>query len=313
MPLAGPAMPPAGFVAYCTREPAYCPGATEPVAQQDVAAVQPASASPPSATAAVTAGRLYWAAVFARQAAPEQSQAMLEQRSPGPPLHRTGRYDWSAVLPNATNSYVHKIVFASAPVPSQATPALSTSEPDLSAAAKAGALPAKTFAPAIQAAAFGLPVGQPAVKDASPVAQTVDWTPQNQRLIEGVNRDINGRIIGRSDEMTYGLADYWNTPLSTPHEGPTYGDCKDYVIEKRRALMDAGLPASALSIAIVKTHWNATHAVLLVATDKGEMVLDNLSPWVTAWNRLDYRWIERQAPGSTLTWVGVGNLELASR
>ena len=83
------------------------------------------------------------------------------------------------------------------------------------------------------------------------------------------------------------------------------GDCKDYVLEKRRALIAAGLPAGALSIAIVKTSWGETHAVLLVSTTGGELVLDSLTPRIQAWRKTGYTWVARQAPGQQLAWVKI--------
>jgi predicted transglutaminase-like cysteine proteinase len=84
------------------------------------------------------------------------------------------------------------------------------------------------------------------------------------------------------------------------------GDCKDYVLEKRRALVADGVPAADLSIAIVMTPWGETHAVLLVRTDRGELVLDSLSQWIQPWRKVHYKWIKRQAPGQQLTWVSLG-------
>ena len=80
---------------------------------------------------------------------------------------------------------------------------------------------------------------------------------------------------------------------------------KDYVLEKRRALIAEGVPAANLSIAIVKTPRGETHAVLLVATDRGELVLDSLSDWIQPWWKVRYTWISRQAPGQQLSWVAI--------
>jgi predicted transglutaminase-like cysteine proteinase len=77
------------------------------------------------------------------------------------------------------------------------------------------------------------------------------------------------------------------------------------VLEKHAALVQAGVAPSALSIAVVKTGWGEIHAVLLIATDKGEFVLDNLSPWVVSWDKTTYRWISRQKAGAAFDWVSV--------
>ena len=146
-------------------------------------------------------------------------------------------------------------------------------------------------------ASEGLP--QP---EASPTA--VVMTPSLWALITGVNTDINRRIINRSDQAMFGVNDYWQAPLDVNAE--PYGDCEDFVLQKREALIDQGLPRSAASIAIVATAWGETHAVLLVTTDRGTYVLDNLSPWVVGWNQVSYRWLERQTGRGDLSWAHVG-------
>ena len=123
------------------------------------------------------------------------------------------------------------------------------------------------------------------------------------------NRKINEAIKPQSDMITNGVADHWDTPLE---EGKKVGDCEDYALEKRHALIAAGFPAQALSLAVVRTRWGEMHAILLVDTDRGELVLDNLSPWVTSWRELDYQWIERQAPGQPMNWVSIGGASQAS-
>lgn len=118
-----------------------------------------------------------------------------------------------------------------------------------------------------------------------------------------LNQRINHAIRYESDIKQFGVADYWTLPLDGAGRGA--GDCKDYVLEKRRALTDAGVPLDDLSIAIVRTGLGETHAVLLVATDQGELVMDSLSPRIMRWSEVRYTWIERQAPGRQLAWVKV--------
>lgn len=119
--------------------------------------------------------------------------------------------------------------------------------------------------------------------------------------LERVNVQINRSIRYVPDSTLYGDEDHWHLPLQAGGLGA--GDCKDFVLEKRRALIADGVPAADLSIAIVQTSWNETHAVLLVTTDQGEVVLDSLNSWVRPWQDVHYRWIERQAPGQQLNWV----------
>ena len=76
-------------------------------------------------------------------------------------------------------------------------------------------------------------------------------------------------------------------------------DCVGYVRAKREALAQTGLPAGALSPAVVRTRGGVIHAVLLVRTTDGDYVLDNLSPYVVRWTDTDYTFIKREiASGS---------------
>ena len=119
------------------------------------------------------------------------------------------------------------------------------------------------------------------------------------QVVKTINRMVNRRIRQGSDARTFGVEDFWQAPT----EAGARGDCEDYVLAKRADLIRAGIPADTLSIAIVTTRWGESHAVLLVATDTGEFVLDNLSPWISRWDQVDYVWQERQAPGRIFDWV----------
>lgn len=91
---------------------------------------------------------------------------------------------------------------------------------------------------------------------------TVDLA-QTLTLLHSINVSVNRAIRPRLDAV-----DQWTL-------NPEYGDCDDYVVSKRAALIAAGIPAGALRIAIGKTDGQA-HAVLLALTDEGPYVLDNL-------------------------------------
>jgi predicted transglutaminase-like cysteine proteinase len=131
------------------------------------------------------------------------------------------------------------------------------------------------------------------------VAEAAAPTAQNMALVRKINDRVNRKIVRRADADG---SDVWSMPL---HDDTRTGDCEDYVLEKHAALIEAGVVPSALSIAVVQTSWGESHAVLLVATPKGEMVLDNLSPWVVSWDKTAYRWISRQKAGAAFEWVSV--------
>jgi predicted transglutaminase-like cysteine proteinase len=133
----------------------------------------------------------------------------------------------------------------------------------------------------------------------------VPLTTANLDLLNTVNRGVNRAITPAPDMIENRAADIWSLPLL---EGARTGDCEDYVLEKRRALAAAGLPQEALSIAVVRTRAGETHAVLLVDTDAGELVLDNRSQWIAPWNEVGYRWVKRQSPSDPARWVRIGAL-----
>lgn len=140
----------------------------------------------------------------------------------------------------------------------------------------------------------------------TPVSSAVETrlmlTKTDWDRIDGVNRDINRHIRDASDLRQYGVSDYWTEPTGRAPRG----DCEDYVIAKRRALIALGYPQSALSIALVVTPWGEDHAVLLMATTQGEVVLDNLAQRIVTWDRTDYTWAKRQEPGRSLAWRSIG-------
>jgi predicted transglutaminase-like cysteine proteinase len=140
-------------------------------------------------------------------------------------------------------------------------------------------------------------ISAPAPKSDRPV---VALTPQILQTLNEVNQRVNTAITPRSDMAVYGVEDYWAEPLENSNR---YGDCEDFVLEKRRALIRSGFAPAMLSIALVRTAWREDHAVLLVNTDQGELVLDNLSPYVSSWRTVSYRWLSRQSPTDPSVWV----------
>lgn len=91
-------------------------------------------------------------------------------------------------------------------------------------------------------------------------------------MAERVNSYIN-KTSYITDSRNWGQTDYWATPVEFFKRG---GDCEDYAIAKYMSLRALGVPEERLRIAIVQDlQKNIPHAVLIVYTDKGTMVLDN--------------------------------------
>lgn len=70
---------------------------------------------------------------------------------------------------------------------------------------------------------------------------------------------------------------------------PGSGDCEDYALSKRAALIRAGVPAGVLRIAVTKTRRGEPHAVLVVKTSQGDYILDNLRERITTLGGSGYR------------------------
>lgn len=130
-------------------------------------------------------------------------------------------------------------------------------------------------------------------------ADKVSVTPDNWATLVHVNETVNDSIIPEKDERHYGRAEYWTIPTDG------FGNCHDYALAKRKLLIDAGLPVLALRLAIVVVPAGARHAVLTIATNRGDYVLDNLDSEIRPWAETQYTWIERQSAKSAWDWVAL--------
>jgi predicted transglutaminase-like cysteine proteinase len=116
-----------------------------------------------------------------------------------------------------------------------------------------------------------------------------------------VNRWVNETVKPMTDMDHWGVIEKW----SLPTDG--YGDCEDYVLMKRKLLIDAGWPREALLITVVRDKQGEGHAVLTVKTDKGEFILDNQNENVVAWTETGYRFVKRQSQRDQNVWVSLGD------
>ncbi|MEK1889297.1 MAG: transglutaminase-like cysteine peptidase [Phyllobacterium sp.] len=118
------------------------------------------------------------------------------------------------------------------------------------------------------------------------------------QLIVNVNSEVNQKIKPLTDKEIYGVEEYWAYPDKA-------GDCEDYVLLKRRDLMQAGISAANLLITVVRKPDGEGHAVLTVRTDKGDFILDNLIDGVKNWSETEYTYLKRQATNNTGRWVSI--------
>jgi len=116
-----------------------------------------------------------------------------------------------------------------------------------------------------------------------------------------INKWVNDTVKPVTDLEHWGVVERWNYP----DDG--YGDCEDYVLLKRRMLMQAGWPRQALLITVVRDKRGDGHAVLTVKTDKGEFILDNQNEDVLVWSETGYRFVKRQSQNDPNLWIALGD------
>jgi predicted transglutaminase-like cysteine proteinase len=175
---------------------------------------------------------------------------------------------------------------------SAATPALSIDarRPD------AGLIPIRAAASAPSGAAH--------------LCATYDWAcaRTGQRIVIGeraleairaINLRANRSIRSISDMQQYRVAERWALPTARG------GDCEDYAIYKKAALIKAGFPPDQLLIATVLDRKRQSHAVLVVRTGTQDLVLDNLSNRIVTWDKTGYTFLRLQDPRDPSRWVSV--------
>jgi predicted transglutaminase-like cysteine proteinase len=130
---------------------------------------------------------------------------------------------------------------------------------------------------------------QPAALTRSLWAQIVD-----------INNAVNGQVTPRTDYEIWGREEVWSYPDQV-------GDCEDYVLEKRKLLIQAGIAAANLLITVVRQPNGDGHAVLTVNTDHGDFILDNLDGRVLAWTETEYTYLKRQSSKHAGAWVSISD------
>ena len=85
------------------------------------------------------------------------------------------------------------------------------------------------------------------------------------------------------------------------------GDCNDYVVTKRNQLLARGWPSHALLMAEVSLPTGKHHLVLVVVTNDGEFVLDNMNPRVRPMTQAkpDYKWVRMQSNEDPDNWTKI--------
>ncbi len=114
-----------------------------------------------------------------------------------------------------------------------------------------------------------------------------------------VNSAINARVHEVSDQSQYKREEYWALPTATG------GDCEDFALAKKHALIGKGIAPERLLVATVLDRKRAPHAVLVLRTDDGDYVLDNLTSRIKPWQDTGYTFLRIQSPKAPGEWLAV--------
>ena len=126
----------------------------------------------------------------------------------------------------------------------------------------------------------------------------VRLTQRRWQQLRAVNSLVNRNVTPVSDQELYGEVERWTYPQGS-------GDCEDYVLLKRRKLINLGWPASALLITVVTDERGDGYAVLTVRTSRGDLILDNKNSRILAWNQVPYHFYKRQSYLNPAQWVSL--------
>ncbi len=136
-----------------------------------------------------------------------------------------------------------------------------------------------------------------AVHDDQSATVPVVLTRERKAELDAVNRAVNRAI--RPQENTGGvMAEEWLI-------SPPAGDCNDYAVTKRHRLRALGWPSHALLLAEVALLSGEHHLVLVVRTDEGDFVLDNLNWNVRSVSRTTYHWVRAQQSSNPTFWSSI--------
>jgi len=128
--------------------------------------------------------------------------------------------------------------------------------------------------------------------------ERIDLNAATWELLKRVNHSVNMSIIPTPKSYGPDLGDGWTI-------APKMGDCNDYAVTKRHALIENGMPSRALRLSVVKTASEIGHLVLVVVTTKGDIVMDDLTEVIRPWQSTDYHWLKIQSATDSKFWYEI--------
>ncbi|WP_244598165.1 transglutaminase-like cysteine peptidase [Pseudohoeflea suaedae] len=121
--------------------------------------------------------------------------------------------------------------------------------------------------------------------------------PANLSMLNHVNRTVNRSIKPMSDIKQFGKREYWTANTNA-------GDCEDFALAKRRALMARGFKPANLLLTMTRRRGEA-HTVLVARTRDGDFVLDNMLDDVLPVNRTGLGYVKMQSDRNSARWVNI--------
>ena len=115
--------------------------------------------------------------------------------------------------------------------------------------------------------------------------------------LKDVNRRVNRSIVAKREHGGV-LDEQWLI-------SPKAGNCHDYAVTKRHELLARGWPSGSLLLAEAVVPGGEYHLTLIVRTDDGDFVLDNLDPNIRPWSQTRYRWLRIQSPTNPRFWATI--------
>jgi predicted transglutaminase-like cysteine proteinase len=137
------------------------------------------------------------------------------------------------------------------------------------------------------------------------VVEVTELSDERWQRLVAINNKVNSSVIPMTDQDFYQVAELWTYPSR-------FGDCEDIALEKRRELIVDGWDPSTLLMAVVRETNGNGHAVLMVRTDRGDMVLDNQVGTVKLWADTPYQFLKRQSQANSGEWVGINDSRMTA-
>lgn len=117
---------------------------------------------------------------------------------------------------------------------------------------------------------------------------------QWESTLEDVNRSVNASIKYRSEAV-----DHFD-------DSPEYGDCDDYALTKRNILLKRGFdPSTVLFLYAHPQDAAEDHTVLVVRTNYGLKVMDNMADEIYDLDRMMVDWAYMEGAANPKSWLPI--------